>query len=279
MSQFKTILTAHLVLAVAPVGMAFVPPSVSGLPVIWALASINLSQLMLLSVYVAMFTGRARNKILVATVGMAYIAVCQTIGEQLMAGVASISSIGGSYLRLICMDAGIFIVLTVVLVGARKVLGSIRRLDVFASTPKDTHPQFSLLTLLLVLSIAALVMGLVRSSRMAENPGDTRMMVVQFALFAAVFGTNIIAIVWATLGIGAVMRKLTIVIAVSAILGLSFGVSNSHDTLGWWLLASSPLVTLVPTVIIASTLFSLRPLGFRLTRLAVECIPTDNLSE
>lgn len=280
MSHLKIILIAHLVVGLAPVGIAFVPLSVSGLPIIWTLASIGLSQLMLLSIYAGMFTGSARNKLLVATFGIAYIAVFQTIGERLMAGAVSTFSIGGSYLRFVGMDAGIFIVLTIVVACARQAVGSVRRLGVIAPTPRDARPQFSLLSLLMALSIAALVMGLVRSSRLADDRGHAGMMVAQYSLFTVVFGINIVAIVWATLGIGAVTRKLAVVVAVSVILGLSLGVSSSHDTLGWWLLASSSLVTVVPTLIIASTLFSLRPLGFRLTRLPAEAIPTDNpLSE
>ena len=54
MSRVKIILLVHFVLALAPIGMRFLPPHVNALPVIWALASINLSQLMLLSIYVAM---------------------------------------------------------------------------------------------------------------------------------------------------------------------------------------------------------------------------------
>jgi len=275
MSHIKIIFLVHFVLALAPIGMRFAPPNVSALPVIWALASVNVAQLMLLSIYVAIFAGDTRYRLLVATLGVIYIGICQVIGQLGMDSGTPLISLGGAYLRYVGADAGIFVVLTGVLVRARKAVGSIRRVRVIPPRPVATRPQFSLLTILLVLSMTALVMGLVRSSRMADEPGHTIAYVVQYVLFAIVFGTNIVATVWATLGTGSIPGKLTIVFAVSGILGLSIGVSARHDTIGWWLLASSPLLTLIPTVIVALTLLSLRPLGFRLTRLAADTIAME----
>ena len=276
MSYLKTILLVHAFLALAPLGIRFVPPHVSALPVIWALASITMSQLMLLSIYLGMFAGRTRNKLGVVTVGIMYLGICQVIGQEGLDAGTPVVSIAGAYLRFVGMDAGILVILTGVLACARRATGSVRRMRVVPPNPADTRPQYSLLTLLLVLSLAALVMGLVRSTRMADGPSDAAAMVVQYVFFATVFGINIVATVWSTLGVGSVPRKLAVVVAVSAILGLSLGVGARHDTIGWWLLASSSLMTLIPTAIIASTLLSLRPLGFRLTRLAADAIPNGS---
>ncbi len=279
MSYLKTILVVHAVLAIAPFGIRFVPPHVSALPVIWALASITLSQLMLLAIYLGMFADRTRNRLGFVAVGIVYLGACQVISQQAMDASTPIVSIAGAYLGYVGMDAGILFVITGVLACTRRVTGSVRRMREIPPNPVNTRPQYSLLALLLVLSLAALVMGLVRSSRMADEPSNAAAMVVQYVLFATVFSTNIVATVWATLGIGSVPRKLTAVVAVSVILGLSLGVGARHDAIGWWLLAWSSLMTLIPTAIIASTLLSLRPLGFRLTRLAADGSATEQDDE
>ena len=169
MSRVKIILLVHFVLALAPIGMRFLPPHVNALPVIWALASINLSQLMLLSIYVAMFAGNTRNRLLVTTFGVIYIGICQVIGQHRMDSGTLLGSLGGAHLSYVAMDAGIFVVLAVVLSLARKRIGCVRRVRVIPPKPVVTRPQLSLLTVLLVLSLAALVMGLVRS-RLASSP-------------------------------------------------------------------------------------------------------------
>jgi len=276
MSRIKVIVLLHCFLALAPVCMRFVPPHVRALPVIWAFASINLSQLMLLAIYVAMFAGNFRPRLLVATAGVFYIGICQVIGERGMDVGTWVAPPASPYVRYLGMDAGTLIILTGLLAVARGSMGFIRRMQVSPLKPADARSQFSLLTLLLVISLAALVLGLVESSRQAAGEKENAAaMIVQYVLFAIVFGTNLLATLPSTLGVGRVSGKLAIVFAVSAILGLSLGVSFGHDKIGWWLLPGSSLMTLIPTAIIASTLLLLRPLGFRLTRVAADATPIE----
>jgi len=235
----------------------------------WALASVNLSQLMLLAIYVGMFTSDIRRRLMVATFGVFYIGIWQTFGLLDIDVRTSPLVIAGAYLINVCMDAGVIGVLSVLLACTRRAVGIVRRLEVIPANLADTRPQFSLLTLLLVLSIASLVMGPVRSSRMADGP-DFAVFWLHYVLFAVVFGINIVATVWSTLGFGSVLLRLIVVVAVSAILGISLGVSIRMDTLGWRLVAYSSVLTLCPTAIIATTLLFLRPSGFRLTRLACD---------
>jgi hypothetical protein len=270
----RSVLLAHLLLAVAPLGRALAPSDISGMPIHFVLVAISVSQVMLLSIYVGMFVAPTRSKIMVAAIGIAYIAVWQSIGEGLDAsnpprGYASRFSVGMAYLQLVRGNVSVFVVFAVVVACVRRLIGSIRKIP--ESAPSATikpRSQYSLLALQLLLAIAALVMALARASRL--SPGPSHMISFDFALSVVVFGINIVATVWATLGIGPVLRKLAFVVAVSALLGLTLAVSSSHDKLGWWVMMSFPLFTIVSTAVIASTLYSLRLSGFRLEPFAAK---------
>jgi hypothetical protein len=268
MPRLKIIVAVHaVVLALAQLGVGFVPLGISTVWLVWAVASVALSQVILLSVYVGMLPGNILKKLLIALVGIAYIAACQTMGAGLRGGMTSPFSFGSLCLPFVGMDTGTFLFFAVLLACARKMIGAIRILEGPDPALLHTRPQFSLLALLLATSLACLVLGLVRSVRMAESHVTT---LAHYLLFAVAFGGNVVATVWSTLAVGSIRWKLTVVVAVSLMLGLALGVSFRHDTVGWSLLAFTPLVTLIPTAIVGATLLCIRSLGFRLIKLPLE---------
>ena len=115
MSRVKSVLAVHFVLALAPLGMPLVPLDMRFLSMLWVLASVPLSQLMLLSIYLGMTVGKLKNKFLVATAAVLFLGIWPAMGEYLMATDRSTASFGTSYLRLLGMDAGLLVVLSLVL--------------------------------------------------------------------------------------------------------------------------------------------------------------------
>jgi hypothetical protein len=126
--------------------------------------------------------------------------------------------------------------------------------------------HFSLLTLLAISTVLALLLGLVRMSRMREPAEMETEHVVDYLLALVIYGLNTLATIWATLGLGRVKRRLSLVLFIAVMLGFSFaiGVGNSPLSEPWWLFISLPVVVVLPTTIVALSLLYLRRLGFRL---------------
>ncbi len=259
----KRVIAAHCLLGVAPAFMPLVVADIRYLPILWSLTSVTVSQLMLVSVYLGMTAGKASNKLLAAATAATYLAIWPAIGEYFTLTERSAVSFGVSYLRFLGADAAALVILALLLAGAGRILGYIQLSPPAVVSPQP-RLQFSLLALLVTMSAVALLIGLVRASRLV---GPTSFAGFHYLLTAVVFAINTLAAVWATLGYGAVTWRLITVLLVSATLGISIGVAGSLDTIRWWLLASSSLLTLLPTAILAFTLLCFRGLGFRLVRM------------
>lgn len=174
------------------------------------------------------------------------------------------------YFQNLAVMLGIVAVLSAVMAGTSRLLGTIRFTK--DTDLPSTEPRFhySLFALLAVSTATALVLGLVRMSRVeiASDQSQT----VSILLAIVVFALNMLAIIWATLGAGHVKRRLSGVFVIAILLGLSMAIAvgNSPYSQPWWLFISTSLIVLVPTSITALTLLYLRRLGFRLIAPQVE---------
>lgn len=265
----------HLALAVAPLGMAFVPPDIRTLPILWGLASIPLSQVMLLSVWLGMTRGNLIRRVMIASLAILYISIWPSIGERLMSNEETLNSMPSMYWQYTGGLLMFLAVLSAVMAGATRTLGTIRFTDDTDALSPETRSQFSLLALLSVTTVTALILGLIRSSQASNADGVT---IAQSLLTIIVFVVNIVVTVWATLGTGHVLRRLALVFFVSILLGLAMaiGAGNSLDTGPWWLLAASSLIIVFPTAIVATTLLVIRTLGYRLLPRPKVCFSSDS---
>ena len=265
-SEIRGLIAVHLVLATAPLGAELLGDfnDLRMWPFMWALDSIPFSQIMLLSIWVGMAaTPRRWPKILLAILTTAFIMVWMTSGEVLRSTEPLVSMVS-LYFQNLAIMLGIVAVLSAVMVGTSRLVGTIRFTK--DTDLPSTEPRFhySLFALLAVSTAAALVLGLVRMSRVeiASDQSQT----VSWLLLIVVFALNMFAIIWAALGAGHVKRRLLVVFLVSIILGFSMtvGAGNSPFLEPWWLFASGSLIVVVPTAIVACTLLWMRRLGFRL---------------
>ena len=257
----------HLVLAIVPLAMAFVPFDMRTLPIVWALAAITFAQIMLLAIWAGMMpSGKVLHKLFAAILAAAFIAIWQAAAQVLMSTQKSLAAVVSAYMQNTSMILVLLALLSLALFGVSRLMGTIRFLqneDLHVAEPRF---RFSLLTLLAIATAMALLLGLVRIARMdVRSPGEGEG-VVDYLLVVVLYGLNTLTTIWATLGQGHVWRRLGVVFLVSFLLGLSFAIAAGHSPyLGtWWFFLSPSVVVIVPTVIVVLSLLYLRRLGFRL---------------
>lgn len=277
-AALKVLVSAHLALAVAPLGVAFVPFDIWTLPIIWGLASIPISQVMLLSAWLGMAKGKILRKLAAAAVAISFLSIWLVLGQGLMSTEVTLNLILSAYWKNLGMLLVFLAILSAVMAGASRLAGVIRFTNEANLLLAETRFKYSLFALLTVTTTAALILGLARASRTnIANDG----MVAQTALGIVVFVTNMLATIWATLGTGHVVRRLLAVYFVSIVLGLSLaiGSGNSLETGPWWLFASMSLIVVVPTTIVAITLLVLRAQGYRLLPISAAPSPENKGSD
>lgn len=262
------LLAVHVVLSPAPLaaGLLFGDSNnIEMLPFVWALQSVFLSQVMLVSIWVGMpKTGRILPKILFAILATAFLAVWITSGEVLGSREKPISIVS-LYFQNLAIMLGFVAVLSLGMFGTSGLVGTVRFTG--DTNLPSTEPRFhySLFALLAVSTATAVVLGLVRVAR-EDEASEQSQMVVDYVLAVVVFALNILATIWATLGAGHVNRRLLVVLVVSILLGffITMATGNSPFQEPWWLFFFGPLIVIVPTVIVACSLLWMRRIGYRL---------------
>ncbi len=260
------LVAVHLLLAILPLGIAFIPFDSQMLPLMWALSSLPFSQLMLLSMWLGMTPGKLFPKAILASLAVSYLVIWPAAGSVLMSSEASVASFFPEYLRIVLSVLPMLAILSVVMVSASFLVGSIcyrKDRDRLLMNPRI---QFSLFAILALCTIICVLLGLVRLSRENSASENSPIVVVQMLLVVVVFALNLLATIWATLGTGRVMYRLAIVYVLAVLLGFSMAVGAGQSPFSepWWLFAGSSLIVLVPTTVVALTLLYVRKLGFRL---------------
>jgi hypothetical protein len=253
----------HGLLALAPLGMLLLRLNISSLPIVWLLSTTPLSQIMLLSIWVGLTPGGHVRKIAACVSAICWFAAERTIVEYVMStdGI----SLAGSFLRDFASHFSLLSVFCLVMIGARRKLGMIGRFaDVQWRGP--TSFQYSLFALLTLASVTALLLGLMRASRLDDDRGSTGVIAAVYVLVFGSFAINTLAAVWAVLAFGKPSRRIIAVLFISLVLGVSIALAMSHDELRWWLFAGSSMVSVWPTTIVVFSLLFFRRRGFRLAR-------------
>lgn len=266
-SAIRQLVALHLLLALAPLGMGVIPISYWTLPLAWCLESMPISQVMLLSIWVGMIkTRRLFLKLILAGSGATFLAFWLAWAQVLIAAWAPFEAFGPAFLNFVCVLLVLLAVTSLVLAGASRLIGMILIPQDSDTPPAEPQYRFSLFTLLAFATATAVLLGLVRISRVNTASFGTAATFMEFTLGAVVYSLNTLVAVWAALGPGHVGRRLGVVFLLSVVLGYCFaiGTYSSFSTEPWWLFVSFPLVIIVPTAIVALTLLYLRGLGFRL---------------
>ena len=129
--------------------------------------------------------------------------------------------------------------------------------------------QYSILHLLLIISVAAVVLGLVQSARgPGQMPLSAWRNVVIAALVLVSMLVNLFCAAWAVLGPGRAGLRVSLVFLVATLLGTALSLGANMDQGPRWLFVSFILVFLVLTLIVIASLLVVRSCGYRLIRKA-----------
>ena len=265
--RLRWLVVVHLVLAVVAGAGFMIRAEVRFLPLLWAACAVWLGQLMLLGFWAGMGTSKPVHRAFGTLFGVAYVGIWPIVG-QVLSPYAQTPSIGGVLFDLgskgmmVVLVAGVFLLF-------RRTGTELRHVADAADAGPPGRFQYSILHVLLIISVAAVVLGLVQSAR---GPGQTtphawRIVGRQALLFVSML-VNFFCAAWAVLGPGRTRLGVSLVLLVAALLGMALSLGANMDRGPRWLLVSFILIFLLATVIVIASLLVVRSCGYRLIRKA-----------
>jgi hypothetical protein len=271
--RLRWLIAAHVVLGAIPVLSVFVPPDVRFLPVLWALWSVLLAQLMLLAFWAAMGGNRGIGRLLGALGGCAYVAVWPVL-VSILSPYSAEASAGEwilGYLTMLLLDTGMVLLLAGGCLIMRRWFVELHRLPQPTDNAGPPCFRYSILHLLVVTSVVAVVLGLMRSARQDDSLATQWYSLASYALPIVVFLVNLVCAMRATLEPGRIRLKVSLVFVVAILLGIAQAFADRNDKVAWWLFPCFVLVMALPTAIVVASLLVVRSCGYRL-------IPQRNLN-
>ncbi|HVA46563.1 MAG TPA: hypothetical protein VNH11_09330 [Pirellulales bacterium] len=262
--RLRRLVATHLALACAPVAFCLLPADIRFLPLMWALGSVTVGQIMLLSFWAGMGLGRTRGRLGISLLGCTYLAIWPALGSALSGPATETISIAHYLSEFSTCLVGVF---TLVLVMTSAFLVVRRWFSELRSVAGDEgsspgRVQYSILNLLVVTTVVALLLGLTRSG--SPSAGSDWRNVAASTLMAVCIVIDALCAVWAALGIGGVRWRLFLVFLVASLLGLLEAIVGGAGAVAWWLVPSWILISLLPIAIVVASLLVVRSCGYRL---------------
>lgn len=264
--RLRGLVAAHVILGAIPVLSVFVPPDIRFLPVLWTLWSVLLAQLMLLAFWAGMGGNRGIGRLLGAFLGCSYVAVWPLLLSILSPYSAETSA--GEWIKVYLTALLFYSVMVLLLTGGclvmRRWFVELHRLPQPADTVRPPRFRYSILHLLVITSVVAVVLGLMRSARQDESPATQLHSLTLFALPIVTFLVNLVCAMRAALDPGPIGRRVSLVFVVAILLGIAQAFADHQDKIAWWLFPCFVLVMTIPTAIVVASLLVVRACGYRL---------------
>jgi len=270
--RLRWLVASHLLLAVVPTAVCLVPGDIRFLPLLWALSSVALGQMMLLSFWAGLGAGRAIWRFFSALMGCTYLAIWQSLGSMLWDKVQGeaeavtptnpLTAFIDELLSAVVMNCAVLLLFAAMFLVVRRWFSELRLVPDAGKTSSPGRVQYSILNILVITAVVALLLGLTRSARPAT--GTDWQKVAAYALAFVAFLIDELCAVWAALGTGRIRWRVFLVFLVASLLGLLLSITAGHGALAWWLVPSWILVSLVPIAIVVTSLLVVRACGYRL---------------
>ncbi len=272
--RLKWLIVVHVALGACLMAGRLIPPDIRFLPLLWALFSVPIAQLMLLSFWAGLGGGRGMRRLLGTLLGVAYLTAWRTVYQMFLQ-----NSGGTTFLDLFVMTYAMYLGCTVffagVFLGIRRWKAELRQVPEVATATPPARFQYSLLSLLLIITVASVIFSEISSIRTARGDGDPGAgMFVGMLLFLTIGLVNLLCAVWAALGVGHVGLRVSLVLLVALMLGIAQSLAMSHDRIAIWLpLASAFAMAVVPTAVVVVSLLVVRSCGYRLVPKSIAAGP------
>ncbi|HEX7377452.1 MAG TPA: hypothetical protein VF278_10085 [Pirellulales bacterium] len=251
-----------MLLACAPVAYCLLPADIRILPLMWALASITIGQSMLLGIWAALGLSRFTWRLITALLAGAYLAIWPPLGLQLRD--PSEASLGGYFSELCQNLLGVFVMIGLAAAAflvVRRWFSELRLM----TEDEDYAPgkmQYSIFSLLVITTVAALLLGLARAARPAES-NDWRVGAATVLMLACLL-IDVLCAVWAALGSGRIRWRMAVVMMVAGLLGVLNAIISGSAALAWWLAPGWVLASLLTPATVIASLLVVRAQGYRL---------------
>ncbi|HUY33813.1 MAG TPA: hypothetical protein VMV69_13775 [Pirellulales bacterium] len=266
--KLRRLVTLHLLLSVVPAtGSLVVPPEMRFISLRWALASVFLGQLMLLSFWGGMGTSRGIRRLAGALLGCAYLAIWPTLASMFRPSTAETPPTHWiiEFLTVFGQECIVVVPLTGAFLAMRKWFSELRLVPDSEDSSAPARVQYSILSVLVVTAVIAVVLGLLRRARSGELIGnsDWRMAAANI-LGIVIYLIDTLCAAWAALGTGRVGPRVFLVCLVASLLGVVLSFAAQLDMLGWWLIPCLALDLLIAIAVVVVSLLVVRSCGYRL---------------
>lgn len=266
------LVAAHLCVAATPMLWLLVPDGDWSLPLLWATSAVPVGGLMTLAVWVGMGRSRAIWRLVIGLAGSAYLAIWQPVSFMMRVARSQSAVLSDWMSNYLSMAAPYGI--TIIMFGSMFLLMRYRwtltRRELDKAAPRKDKLQFTVLNLLVIMSIVAVVLTLVHGSRGDDNTtsvnGQNWQAPAAFALGFVIYLINTACAAHAALRTGQVRWNILLVLLVSILSGVAFSLAAHQERLGYWFIAWGTLTVLIPTLIVIASLLVVRSCGFRLIR-------------
>lgn len=265
--QLRWLVGAHVVLAAAPLLGLLLPFSMETLPILWALVSLPIGGLMTLSVWIGLGSTRLLWRVAIGLAAVFYVALFPFIcdwaqfrasspkSEQIM---AYLEAVGPMVIVLFLFGS------TFMLIGHWFKLA---RPESQRQALRTGRFQFSMLQIMLAMSVVAIVLSLLRATRQADrSTNSTSESFVMDAFMFVIFFVNTACAAFAALRVGKAGWNVCLVLVVSVLLGVATSLAMRYETMGWWLFVNSMFIVIIPTAMVSASLVVVRSCGYRLIR-------------
>lgn len=261
--RLKMLVAGHLLASTAQAAALLMPAHVNYLPSMWALMSLAIAQLILLSFWAGMGSQRIVVRLSLAMLGSVYLAALPLLGSILASRPGtSQTDLSEEFLQAAGGYGALIVFLTAIFAAARRWYMELRLTSAAEQIIQAKHYQFSILHLMVVTTVAAIVLALMRFASGAaaadwqRAAGDV-LMVVALVI-------NALCASWAALAVGPVQLRVGVVLFVAPLLGSAEAFSGSGPSVVWWLSPVFAMFLALPSAIILGTLLVVRSCGYRL---------------
>jgi hypothetical protein len=270
--RIRLLVVAHLILATAPMLGLMTEFSMATLPLRWALVALPFGSLMALSVWVGLGRTRLLWRIALGMAGGFYVSFWPFLQEAIEDHDAAGQPIYLTWNDWIIgyLDAVTGMGTLLLLFSVTFMLLRLRYTTAIADPgsipPREERLQFSMFHIMVVMSVIAVVLSLLRATRHTTAADSTWDWLAMNAFMFVIFFVNTACAAFAALGPSKVKRNVGMVAFVSLLLGIAVAIAMHQDQTNWWLFAGSMMLAIIPTVIVLASSLVARSCGFRLVR-------------
>ncbi|WP_146448592.1 hypothetical protein [Bythopirellula polymerisocia] len=258
----------HLLFGIAPLAEFLFDGTIWFSPADFALGSLSIAQIMLLSFWVGMGGSKWIVRVLGAIVGTAYVTLWPVLSPYMSFPVEEYeSSFSQSFVSLFASYSAIILLLTSVFALIRRRGTKLIHLSQLNVDILPARVRYSTFHLLILMSICSFVLSLAKLAQPPEEPTtgfSTFRIVALFLLMLVVFLINNLCAAWATLSLNSPWTRIALVLGNALLLGISFAIATGNYSFSWQMFIGVSLIPVLSTAIVIVSLLVIRSCHYRI---------------